>query len=87
MLQCFSCGQYSDRLELENSERYTWLSELISANLLDNNIFRLRKVTIEERLWRMGMFPDRGHLWELPSALHKICNDAELALEVRLRKP
>lgn len=74
-------------MELENPGRYAWLSELVGANLPDHNIFCLRKVTIEERIFKVKESHYESHLWELPSALHKLCNDAELTLEVRLRKP
>ena len=84
---CFPYGQYIDHIEVAYPERYAWLSELIGANLPDHNIFRLRKVMIEERIFGLRAFRYHRHLWELPSALRKLCNDAELTLEVQLRKP
>ena len=88
--QCFPNGQYNDSVEVESPERYEWLIKLIGANLLNHNYFRLRKVIIEERIFQVtdSSLPRHlRHLWELPSALHKLCNDAEVTLEVRLRKP
>ena len=32
------------------------------------------------------LVPYHVNLWKLPSALHQLCNDAEVTLEVRLRK-
>lgn len=87
MPEYFPTPRCNTLLESQQSNRYTWLSELVQGSVGDEDGVGLRQIVIEERIKHPRGFRYGRLVWEPPSTMKNVCVNAGLDLSVWLRKP